>query len=280
LDQKCFEAFIASGNDSGCDFQTLNIMKKELDGIFEEIYGNLPVNGICIQEKTTQEEFNLTFSILHVWKDDLHEVDKREILEKFQELFRILLNKLSTCFDSEAFFKKSLSVYEHLEDEKMKNCTIKIANTGKMDGECSKLIEVICEHFHIDEIFLETSSFIGIESLINDTRKFSKIINDKQLKLVKVLQGVSGDHEAFDKFYKNFLKEMLSCLYGHQSSTTVDYLVKLNETQTHRLNASSFFHFLVSVNYFIVVFVIFLLFLLILASFEGRRDRRRYVRLR
>lgn len=280
LDQKCLETFIASRNDSNCDLETFNIIKKQLDGIFEGIYGNLPVNVSCIRAKTTQQEFNLTFSILHVWNDDLHEVDKREILEKLEQLFKLILNKILTCYDSGTFFEKSLLVYKNLEDEKIKNCTIKIAKEETLDEECSKLIEVIYEAFHIDEIFLESSNVIGVESMINDAAKCLNATRDKRQKLFEVLQAINSgsNHERFDKFYEKFINDIMNCFEKQETLIPVNNLAQINQSRTIDLDFTTFFHFLLSVNFFIVIFFMFLILLLFMASID-RKDRFRYARL-
>lgn len=279
-DQKCFETFMASRNDSNCDFKSFNIIKKQLRSIFEEIYENLPVNAKCIQDKTTQDELNLTLYILHVWKDDLHEVDKRKVLEKLEKLFQLILNKILTCYDSELYLKRSLAVYKNLEDEKIKNCCIKIAKEETLDEECSKLIEVIYEAFHIDEIFLETSNVIGVESMIYDAEKCLNTTRDKRQRLVEVFQAISSENngERFKNFYVNSIKEIMNCFNQQGNLLPLNNLTQTHQNPTTKLDMLSFFHFLLSVNFCLVIFFIFLILLLFVASFD-RRDRYRYVRL-
>jgi hypothetical protein len=280
LDQKCFENFMASRNDSNCDFKTFKTIKKQLDAVFEEIYGNLPVNVECIKNKTIREEFNLTFSIMHVWNDDLQEVDKREILEEVEKLFKLILNKILTCYDSKTFLEKSLAVYENLEDEKIKNCIIRIAKNETLDEECSKLIEVIYEAFHIDEIFLESSNVIGVESIIYDIKKCLNATDDKTQRTVGVLKAISSENnrEKFDKFYVDSIQRIIDCFNKQENMIPVNNLAQVNQHEKANLNFSSFFQFLLSVNFFLIIFFLFLILLLFMASFEGR-DRYRYVRI-
>lgn len=276
LDQKCFEDFMASRNDTKCNYEAAKIVKKQLDRVFEEIYGNLPVNGFC--EKTTREEFNLIFSVLHVSRENLHQKDKREIFEKLDELFRLILSKILTCYDSEIFFKKCSLFYERLEDETIKNCIVQIANNKTLDGKCSKLMEVICKRFYIDEIFLETSNFTEIESLINDTENCFNMTN-KSKNVVQVLRGVQGgNQEEFDNYYIQFIKNILNCLNRRKTFIPIVIQGEISNNQIVEFNASTFFQFLVSVNYFLVLFFIFLLFLLFFASIE-RKERYRYMRI-
>lgn len=276
LDQNCFEDFIASRNDSKCNFKAAEIIKKQLDQVFEDIYGNLPVNQSCL--KTTREEFILIFSVLQDSRENLHQEDKREIFEKLDELFRLILSKILTCYDSEEFFKKCSLFYERLEDETIKNCIVQIANNKTLDGKCSKLMEVICKRFYIDDIFLVTSNFTEIESLINDTGKCFNMTN-KSKNLVQVIQGVQGGNRAaFDNYYIDFIKSILNCLNGRKTFIQIISQDEFSNNKIVQFNTSTFFQFLVSVNYFLVLFFIFLFFMLFLASIE-RKERYRYTRI-
>lgn len=289
FDHKCLQSFLNSQHDPTCDFKSFIIIQKHLQNIFEEIYGKFPVNVKCIEEKTSQKEISLGITLLHVSEENLDDEDKSEISQTLAKLFHIMLHKILMCYDSEMFFQKRSEIYENVQDENVRNCIEKSAIGDSFDAKCFEIIDVIYEALRIDEIFFESSNFVSVGSIMDDTKKCLAFdIEDEKKKLfieVSKMLASKGQAEAssrgtFDSIYISFTKNIIECLENHNvfAHFTTQKLVQRSPRQKILFEFSNLLNFFLSLNLIYFSLFVIIMFLCVLASGE-RRDRYRYERI-
>lgn len=199
--------------DSTQNNQLTEVVKKNIELIFDEVCRRLPVNPQCFKNKTSDVEVNTLLSIFLTLQDDWHELNRGEALSK---LLNQMLKKVDMCYDSDVFIKRRLEIYEDLEDGNMKSCIVNIVRDDLSDEKCSAHKGGIYEELEIDGAFLETMFVTGAKALSDDTEKCIEAASDKGRRLLETTMLMfravnSHNRERFRNFYLDSINSSLKC---------------------------------------------------------------------
>lgn len=242
------------------DNQLTEVVKKNMELIFEEVCSRLPVNPECFKNKTSDVEVNMFLSILLTSPDDWHEVNRGESLSK---LLNQMLKKVVMCYDSDMFIKRCLEIYEDLEDGNMKSCIVNIVRDDLSDEKCSAYHGEIYEELEIDGAFLETMFVTGAKALSDETEKCIKAASDKGRRLLEttmlMLRAVNPyNRDRFRNFYLDSINSSIKC-FNRGNNQTSPIILK---TRSYEFEA---------------LFVFLIVSISVLLLISRSKDRIRYV---
>lgn len=277
-DEECLKSFLESSEALKCDSEPFNLIKRNFESIFEEIYESLPVNSTCIKKKTTQDEMNLAYSLLLVSNDE----DARKTLRNSQQLLMLILNKILICYDHDAFIKNRIKIYENLKDERMKNCISLLATHENLDKECETIVAKISEILEIDEIFFKNSIFTGANLNHHYYDKCTNMKYDELENLREALRAIFDverngkklkNRDRFQLFYLTFIKDMVKCLQNDQNLSPTP---SQQGNDINNQGVSEVSHLILLMLKFVIIFLT-VLSVLIVYSGVDRKEKFRYV---
>lgn len=272
-DDDCFKSLNQASEVPECDLRPLKQIKKNFESIFDEVYGNLPVNRTCIGHESSRGEVALAFQMLQTPEDASNR-------ETFQQLLTVILKKILTCYDHDELIRKLLKIYDALHSVEMKRCIMKFANENFPGEECEAMRDEVSATFEIDEIFFESLAAIGtsfpkqrssancMESENGNPEKLKatmKLVSSQASALSS--RDKASDRENFRKFYFASLEHSLNCLQ-HKADATI------NVFDLFRIS-----HFVLStVLAFLLVFLALICVLVFHRETKGR-EKYLYVRI-